>query len=243
VKPDDVTTFEMMGMNHALSRGQHAGGGDEGNQIHLPLWPARLVSRRLLIVTFLLLGFALGVGAAEVRNISDIGPHQPILTVRKNVNPQNLMVIYTKTDADGRFLGDPNSDRPVLDFYWLMDGKTYKPVNGLIKTEIRKRFAPRWSSGGRATHFVITMKDLKEVNSDISEPKVDVYARETDDVPTVEAQMNLGPSDRNMRIKLSSIQTAGRAFPPTVHSVTLKGEEIANGISTGRKVARKYEAR
>jgi hypothetical protein len=45
-----------------------------------------------------------------------------------------------------------------------------------------------------------------------------------------------------MRIRLSSIYTEGRAFPPAVYSVTLKGEEIVNGKPTGRKVVRKYNA-
>jgi hypothetical protein len=45
-----------------------------------------------------------------------------------------------------------------------------------------------------------------------------------------------------MRIKLSSIYTEGRAFPPTVDAVTLKGEEIVNGNLTGRKITRKYSA-
>ena len=181
---------------------------------------------------------------AEVRNIPEVGAHQPILVVRKSVNPQNLMVIYTKVDANGRFLANPAAqDRPVFDFYWLMDGKDYKPVNILIKNEIGRRFECQSSAGGRATHFVINVNDLKEVNSDIKEPKVDVYANGSGGARDVEAQMTLGPSDGNMRIKLSSIYTEGRAFPPAVHSVTLKGEEIVNGKLTGKEVARKYDAK
>ena len=124
-----------------------------------------------------------------------------------------------------------------------MNGKTYKPVNGMIKTEIRKRFECQWSSSDQATRFTVDVNDLKEVNSDIKEPRVDICARGTDDARTVEVQMNLGPSNGNMRIKLSSIHTEGRAFPPAVRSVTLEGEEIVNGALTGKKVIRKYHAR
>jgi hypothetical protein len=223
---------------------QHRKLGDEAKRAYgSHTSGARIAIRKLLVTASIFLGSIAGASAAEVRDISGIGPHQPILMVRKNVNPQNVMVVYTKMDAGGRFLEDRGSDRPVLDFYWLMDGKTYKPVNGLIKAEIRKRFVPRWTSKGLATRFIIAMNDLKEVKSDISEPHVDVSARETGDAPVVEAQMSLGPSDGNMRIKLSSIQTEGRAFPPAVYSVTLKGEEVAGDKPTGRKVARKYEAK
>lgn len=181
--------------------------------------------------------------AREVENIPAVGAHQPILIVEKNVNPQNLMVIYTKVDANGRFAADPaDPDRPVLDFYWLMDGKTYKAVNGLIKSEIGKRLEFQSGSGERATQFAIKVNDLKEVNSDIKDPKMEVYARGAAGARDVEAEMSLGPSDGNMRIKLSSIYTEGRAFPPAVYSVTLKGEEIVNGKLTGKKVVRKYSA-
>jgi len=200
--------------------------------------------RKASLAISLLAVSLLRVAAAEVTNIPEVGAHQPILVVGKNVNPQNLMVSYTRVDANGRFLANPaDQDRPVFDFYWLMDGKNYKPVNGLIKSEIGKRFGCQLSPSDRATHFVINMNDLKEVNSDIKEPKLDVYVNGSTGAGDVEAQMTLGPSDGNMRIKLSSIHTEGRAFPPAVYSVTLKGEEIVNGKPTGKKVARKYDAK
>lgn len=201
-------------------------------------------TRKVSLAVSLLAVSMLRVAAAEVTDIPEVGVHQPILVVEKNVNPQNLMVIYTKVDAKGLFLANPaDQDRPVFDFYWLMDGKNYKPVNGMIKNEIGRRFECQPSPSDRATHFVINVNDLKEVNSDIKEPKVDVYANGGGAAHDVEAQITLGPSDGNMRIKLSSIYTEGRAFPPAVYSVTLKGEEIVNGKLTEKKVARKYDAK
>jgi len=186
----------------------------------------------------------LRVAAVEITNITEVGAHHPILTVGKSVNPQNLMVVYTKVDANGHFLADnADPDRPEFDCYWLMDGKNYKPVNQMIKKEIRRRFECQSSPADRTTHFVIHMNDLKEVDSDIREPKVDVYANGSDGARNVEAQITLGPSDGNMRIRLSSIYTEGRAFPPAVFSVTLKGEEIVNGKRTGKWVSRKYDAK
>ena len=200
--------------------------------------------RKVSLAISLLTVSMLRIAATEVTNIPEVGAHQRILVVGKNVNPQNLLVVYTKLDATGRFLANPaDQDRPVFDFYWLMDGKNYKPVNRLIKNEIRRRFECRSSPSGRANHFVINLNDLKEVNSDLKEPKVDVYANASGGARDVEAQVTLGPSDGNMRIRLTSIDTEGRAFPPAVYSVTLKGEEIVKGKPTGKKVARKYEAR
>jgi hypothetical protein len=186
--------------------------------------------------------FSLCSASGEVENIPEIGVHQPIVTVRKSVNPQNLLIVYTKEDANGRFIA-AEGKRPVFDFYWLMGGKNYKPVHGLIKKEIRKRFECQPSPANRATHFIISVNDLKEVNCDIEEPKIDVYASGAGGTSEVEALMSLGPSDENMRIKLSSIYTEGRSFPPAVYAVTLEGEEIVDGKRTGKKVKRRYDAK
>jgi hypothetical protein len=199
---------------------------------------------KISLTLCLLLALALRLAAVEVTNIPQIGAHQPILIIEKNVHPENRMVVYTKVDADGRFVPDPNNpDRPLLDFYWLMDGKTYKPVNPLIKSEIRKRLELQPASDGAANHFVVSINDLKEVNSDIKQPKVRVSIGGTAEDRDVDAEMKLGPSDNNVRIKVSTIYTEGRAFPPAVYSVTLRGEEVAKGKLTGRKVTRKYDAK
>jgi hypothetical protein len=198
--------------------------------------------QKIAFALFLCMAFGLRLTAAEAGIIPEIGAHKPILTISKNIHPQNLMVVYTKVDATGHFVPAPETPhQPLLDFYWLMDGRNYKPVNALIKSEIRKRLQP--NAADRANHFVINVNDLKEVNSDIKQPTLDIYVGGTGGDREVEAQMNLGPSDGNMRIRVSSIYTEGRAFPPAVYSVTLKGQEIINGKPTGKEVARKYEGK
>ena len=196
------------------------------------------------LAIFIFAASILHAAAEEIATIAEIGTHQPILVLEKNVNPQNLMVVYTKVDANGRFLtDDAGRNRPVFDFYWLMDGKNYKPVNRLIKREIGKRFEWQFSRTNPLTHFIVNLNDLKEVDSDIKNPKIDVYASRGGGACGVEAQMSLGPSDGNMRIKLTSIYTEGRAFPPAVYAVILKGEEIVDGKPTGKTVTRRYDAK
>jgi hypothetical protein len=64
---------------------------------------------------FAFVATALHAGSSEVANIPEIGAHQPVLIVEKNVNPENKMVVYTKLDANGHFMADGNW--PLLDFY------------------------------------------------------------------------------------------------------------------------------
>jgi hypothetical protein len=203
----------------------------------------QMTVHKILLVVFFLIAVRT-VAALEVSNIPQIGPHEPILIVEKNVHPENLMIVYTKVDEHGHFVPNPlNPIQPFLDFYWLINGKTYKPVSPLIKSEIRKRLEIEVSPTGAAKHFAISINDLKEVKTDMKQPRVDVYARDASGSPNAEAEMDLGPSDRNIRIKVSSIYTDGRAFPPAVYSVTVEGEEIANGKPTGRKITRTYDAK
>lgn len=170
--------------------------------------------------------------------IPQIGEHLPFITVEKNVNPQNVLIVYTKADEKCRFATNPaNRDQPVFDFYWLMDRQNYKPVNSLIKREIYKRF--EFQADFTDKQFTILVNDLKEMDTDIENPKMDVYAGGTPGHCTAEAQMNLGPSDGSKRIRLTSVYTEGRSFPPSVTSVTLKGVDVA----TGKAVSRKYDAK
>ncbi|MFM9726342.1 hypothetical protein ACKI1L_38100, partial [Streptomyces scabiei] len=81
------------------------------------------------LVPFALL-VSLPVFAREITDIPQLGTHQQIFTVEKNVNPENVAIVYTKVDSACRFVNDPaNRDEPVFDFYWRMGGTDYKPMN------------------------------------------------------------------------------------------------------------------
>jgi hypothetical protein len=195
----------------------------------------------MLIISLLsLITLNPSASAKDVGNIPEIGRHQAIFNVSKNVNPQNIAVVYTKVDDKCRFVNNPeNRDQPIFDFYWLMDGKTYKPMNGMIKSEFRKRMSFVDGAGDRATHFVIDANDLKEVNHDIADPRLDVNSKAISGNCDVEAFITLGPSNENARVRVTSIYGEGRAFPPKVYSVTIKGVDV----KTGKAISRKYDAK
>ncbi|MGZ3650526.1 MAG: hypothetical protein ACXVB9_22375 [Bdellovibrionota bacterium] len=181
--------------------------------------------------------------AKEITNIPEIGPHQAIFHVEKNVNPENIAVVYTKTDSQCRFVTDPaNRDQPVFDFYWLMDGKDYKPMNSFFKSEFHKRMT--FVAGATPTLFQLEANDLKEVKHDLgAHPRFDVVATRDSGSCDVQAFITLGPSDNNARIRLDSIFGEGRSFPPSVDAVTLKGEVITpDGRGTGKMISRRYSA-
>lgn len=178
--------------------------------------------------------------AGPAVEIPQIGEHQPILTVEKNVHPENAMVIYTKTDEQCRFVKDPKKGHSVLvDFYWLMDRKFFKPVHQLIKNRIREALEVDAAESDRPSEFAVKLHKLEEVKTDIEDPTLTVQAKKEGGQCKVEGHLQLGPSDNHAEIRVDSLYTEGRTFPPVLHSVTLKGVDL----KTGMPVARTYRAK
>ena len=78
--------------------------------------------------------------AEIITSVPEIGPHQKVLTVEKNRNPENILIVYTKTDAACNFTND-NLDQPVFDFYWLINGTDFKAMNTVLRSEVEKRMS------------------------------------------------------------------------------------------------------
>ena len=72
----------------------------------LPTKRTLMAIRKVSLATAILIVSLLRAAAGEVKTIPEIGVHQPILIVRKNVRPHNLLVVYTKEDGNGRFIAD-----------------------------------------------------------------------------------------------------------------------------------------
>ena len=77
---------------------------------------------------------------ARVGGIGDRVEHYPLFVVEKSHHPGNITVVYTKLDPNCRVLPDrAHAFMPTLDFYWLMDETSYKPMAGPLKDGVRKR--------------------------------------------------------------------------------------------------------
>jgi hypothetical protein len=198
----------------------------------------------LIVALFLFLG-ARTAHATERDDISQVGPHQPVLTFEKNENPQNIMVIYTKVDKNCDFKSASDRDgSPVFDFYWLMDHKKYKPVNSMIKSGIRERLSLDEAGRSERSTFSVKLNDLKELNADLADPKMTISATKSKGGDCdVAAQIKLGPSDHDRLVKLSTIYSEAEktVLPPfrKVVSVTLIGKDAKSGA----EVKRTYKAK
>ena len=185
-----------------------------------------------------------GAGPA-VTSIPELGPHYRIVTVEKNIHPQNRLIAYTRLDEQCRVQRDPKQgNAPVLDYYWLMDGSRYKRVHPLIKRGIRKRLQV-WASPPKSLDgsFSIRLNELEAVEHDLGPtPLLWVRAEKTAEGCSAEARITLGPSDKNAVIRLDTIYSEAvlkGPFGAKVKLIALKGVDV----KSGKPVVRVYRAK
>lgn len=177
--------------------------------------------------------------AQQITSISAVGGHYQLFTFEKNENPQNILVLFTKLDQNCHVTEESNV--PVFDMYWLMNRISYKPTNSMIKSGVKDRLAV--IPANNADGFYIQINDLKEVNSDLLDPRLTVVTDKAQGQCKVRSLMTLGPSDNNAKIQLVSIysEAVKTLVPPfrKLKSVTLNGINIVSGA----KISRKYLAK
>ncbi len=165
-----------------------------------------------------------------------------ILTYEKNINSENIMVVHTTADSNCLPVPDSDSQTPILDYYWLMNRKTYKPLNPIIKSYTRERISATPSSEAKNIFF-INLNDLSEVDIDLPSHQVSVETfRNGEGNCEAVGKMTLGESDANSTIILQKIfvdaQLTLNPRRPKVRSITLEGLDA----STGTPKIRTYKA-
>lgn len=168
-----------------------------------------------------------------ITNIPEVGNHYRLFNFEKNINPQNILIVYTKLDEKCRFVTDPSQrDQPTFDFYWMMDGTKYKPVNPLIKSGIRDRLEFQNDPANRDTSFFVKINDLKEMEHDLPDSTMHVVARAGKTGCEVDGTVRLGASAKNETITLTKIYTEAKnqgGLYPTPTSITLTGVSTKSG--------------
>jgi hypothetical protein len=195
-------------------------------------WPA--------LLAFFILNPA---SAATQLDIPQIGPHEPILTFEKSENPQNVLIVYTEVDKDCHFRGPTASTgAPFVDYYWLMNRKTYKPVNPMIKNGIRDRLAIEKSKNANPDSFTVKIEDLADLKTDLKDPRMTVKTAHEGKDCAVEALVTLGGSDHDRVLRLKTISTVSEKtlIPPfrKIKSLSLEGKDV----KTGEDFKRTYTA-
>lgn len=192
---------------------------------------------RLILGGFVILIGSLALGVEK--DIPEIGKHYPVFIFEKNENPQNILVTYVKLNRDCRFESDPESGRPVFDFYWLMDRKRYKPVHPMIKSGIRQRLE-FVSQSEDSKSFTLRLSELNQIDPSLKSTDVVIRTLKKGSKCLVEGVVGLGSPQEKMRLESIYSESKKTIFPPfrKVESVTLTGFTLAGG----EKITRTYSS-
>jgi hypothetical protein len=170
---------------------------------------------------FTLLIFLAGLTAAQAAE------EVRLFVVEKSKNPQNILVVYAQASRGCRVnpIGTAAKSH-LFDFYWLMNGTTYKPTHPLIKRHARKRFIPEKLYADQ-TRFTVKLADLKELDHDLPGDIVTITL-----IPhpsgkcMAKALLPLGPSAHYRTMHIRSIYSKARTLmgiPIGIYYIELRG--------------------
>ena len=176
--------------------------------------------------------------AQEIKSIPEVGTHIKLFTFEKSENPQNILIGYTKLDADCHFVRD--GSQPLLDYYWLMDGARYKPVHPMIKREVRGRLAveasPSASSSKAAKdvvdQFALKVQNFKGLSDELG--KVAVAVKSMRDGKSCNALVEVSeekPGFTPLKLEVIKAVSEGSVLPPfrKFVSLTFSGTDLKTG--------------
>lgn len=205
-------------------------------------WTVFVLTILMAVFAALMLTAASSISqAASVVERAPIGAHVPLLTLEKNENPQNILVVFTKVDQNCRF--QLEDKEPILSDYWLMNRERYKPVNALIQRGIEKRIkiVTEIPEGSKQLprEFQVRLSDFTELKHDLgSDPLITVRSDGAPGKCEAEAILRLGPSDQNRSILLEKLQanSSKKLLPPfrKLKSLTVAGVDLASGEKFSR---------
>jgi hypothetical protein len=150
-----------------------------------------------------------------------------LFVVEKSKNPQNILVVYAQASRGCRIKPIGTAAKSYLfDFYWLMNGTTYKPTHPLIKRHARKRFISEKRSTDE-TQFTVKLADLKELDHDLPGDIVTIsLAPHPSGKCMVKVLLPLGPSANYRTMNIQSIYSKARTLlgiPIGIYYIELRG--------------------
>lgn len=183
--------------------------------------------------------FAMNVKLGEVNNqFEAVGPHYPLFIVKKSYNPENLLSVYTRLDEKCQpILDTSRQGKPTLNFYWLMNGENYKPMNSILENGVRKRLLVE-AQAGNSLGFLITATDLREVKHDLPSQTLQIKTEKTKTGCFAQALLKLGPAHKSETIRVESFfadaDFVGNVAKVVIEGVNAQGQKVSVEYAGGR---------
>lgn len=129
---------------------------------------------------------------------SSTGIERKLFTMEKSYNPQNIMIIHTKTDDQCKFIAKNNE---YVDFYWLMDRKSRKEVHSMIRGEIKEKVKFLGINKSSDT-FKIRLADLSQLKHDLEDTTMEITSEINNGGCRVKSILKLGATGNYRKLNL-----------------------------------------
>lgn len=157
-----------------------------------------------------------------------------LLTMEKNHNPENVMMIHTQTDKDCKFvISTKNNEKNYVEFYWIMNnGKSVKEVHSMIRSEIKNRLTFKGLNSTRDS-FRLRLNDLSELKHDLTDTSMEVVSEIIGGKCFVRSILTLGASAKYRKMDLNrtycEVSKNLIGIPNGCNFLELEGKDIHTG--------------
>lgn len=136
-----------------------------------------------------------------------------LFELRKDRNPENVLVMFTYADSSCRFIGDIHKKDQLIDMYWRINADSpeqcYKPTHPKIKSETLKTLKATALSPDK-TKIKIDMTQLDQLQHDLRSREVEVELSPASSGCQAKTSLQLGPSGKNKIIYISELIAKGK---------------------------------
>lgn len=167
-----------------------------------------------------------------------------LLELHKDLNPENVLVVYTYADSRCRLIGSVEESERLVDMYWRMNARSpeecYKPTHPMIKSETLQSLAVRSLSADRKS-FRIEITQLDQVENDLPTREVEILLERAGSVCKAEVRLPLESRDGAV-MRLQQINAKGE-YELGIPRRALKELELVGIDGQNRRIRRIYRSR
>jgi len=151
----------------------------------------------------------------------------PAFHLEKNFHPENT--VQVDMELNKRCEIQSNIDgQPILEIYWLNNGKHKEPLSDFAMNEIHARLKLHALSSDKRG-LKIQLKNLNELNHNLPDGIIEIETLLTEKRCKINARLDLGEGHLMFLETIYSELSLFLNVPTGLHAVVLKGKNVIDG--------------
>jgi hypothetical protein len=208
------------------------------------------------LIALVVLHSPLGLATADERALlrpcsRDKAPPPPpgevvrLFELRKDRNPENVLVIHTYADSACHLIGSMNDKGRLVDMYWRMRAgsvdECYKPTDRRIKSETLKTLKVK-SLSADETKLTIDFTLLDLARHDLPSREAEVVLAPSGSGCKAVVNLTLGPKDGGALLSVQEIKAKGK-YRLGVPLKAIKSLELEGVDAAGKPVSAAFRGK